>query len=281
MVLLLAGCSPNLPPEPSFPPTNVTQFTIQSQVLGRPMPALIFIPRGAVNDFLPIVYAFHGFGADETAWFDGHGGDGIHLDGREQALVDARRACPAMIVSAFIGNSYGVDSKPAADQWDHGRYATYIVDELLPAIQARRQGGSAHPTPPPQFVVGVSAGGFAAIHLALTHPDLVSGVGGLSPAMFVDTPPDRQWLFDGDPDANDPMRLVRTADVASERWFLGDGSSDYGWVRDGTAELSKRLVARGVTAPVQTVPGEHNAGTWRQLADPMLEALLSPPCVGS
>jgi hypothetical protein len=51
-------------------------------------------------------------------------------DGLAQALIDAGRICPVVIASAFIGNSYGVDSTPAEDQFDHGRYAAYLVDEL-------------------------------------------------------------------------------------------------------------------------------------------------------
>jgi enterochelin esterase-like enzyme len=275
--LVLGGCSAGLQPEASFPATTVEQMTIASTVLGRSIPVLVFVPRGLSPATLPILFVFHGFGGDETAWFDGHGGDGIHLDGRAQALIDAGRACPAVIVSAFIGNSYGVDSEPASDQWDHGRYATYLLTELLPTVEhvewgEERRGGGV------RYVAGISAGGFGAIHLALTHPALFAGVGALSPAMFVDTPTDRQWLFDGNADANDPMRLVGTADLGALRWYLGDGSSDYGWVRDGAAELSRRLHARGVDAPVQVVPGGHDAGTWRQLASPMLERLLAPPC---
>lgn len=242
------------------------------------MPVLIYRPSNHHPDGLPILYVFHGYGGDETSWFDGHGGDGIHLDGREQALIDGGQACPAVIVSAFIGNSYGVDSQPASDQWDHGPYATYLVDELLPAVEAKVWGSVVRRVVGSRFVAGLSAGGFAAIHLALMHPGLFAGVGGLSPAMFVDTPGDRLWLFDGDAEANDPVRLVRTAPVKALSWFLGDGSSDYGWVRDGASEFSKRLAARGVTAAVHTVPGGHDAGTWRQLASPMLEALLPPPC---
>jgi enterochelin esterase-like enzyme len=279
-LIVVAGCSAALPPEPSFPATTVQAISIDSSVLGRSMPALVFTPRGRAGATLPIVYAFNGYGSDQTAWFDGHGGDGIHLDGRAQALIDAGTACPAVIVSAFIANSYGVDSEPASDAWDHGRYATYLVDELMPAVEARIWGDTPRPSDPPRFVVGFSAGGFAAIHLALAHPGLVAGVGGLSPAMFVETPGDRQWLFDGDPAANDPMRLVRTADLGGLRWFLGDGSTDYGWVRDGATELARRLSARGVAVPVHGVPGGHNGGTWRQLASPMLEALLPPPCPG-
>jgi enterochelin esterase-like enzyme len=278
VILVLAACGPGVPGDTTLPGTSIEHLTIASHVLGRPMPVLIYRPSNLHPEKLPILYVFHGYGGDETSWFDGHGGDGIHVDGREQALIDSGEACPAVIVSAFIGNSYGVDSAAASDQFDHGRYATYLADELLPTVEAQVRGRWAPSGGPPRLIAGLSAGGFAAIHLALTRPALFAAVGALSPAMFVDTPTDRRWLFDGDPDTNDPMRLVRTAPVDAFRWFLGDGSNDYGWVRDGATEFSKRLGARGVTAAVQTVPGGHDAGTWRQLASPMLGALLPSPC---
>jgi len=280
-IVAQTGCNAGGPPDGSFPETTVRRLAIDSQVLHRSMAVEIFTPAGFDPARLPILYVFHGYAGDETAWFDGHGGDGVHLDGREQALIDAGKACPAVIVSAFIGNSYGVDSEAATDQFDHGAYATYLATELLPTIEGRIYGHRLGAGDPPRLVAGLSAGGFAAIHLALAQPRSFVGVGGLSPAMFVDTPKDRQWLFDGEPDANDPMRLVRTAAVSSLRWYLGDGSSDYGWGRDGAAEFSRRLGARGVNVPVQTVPGGHDVGTWRQLAGPMLEALLPPPCAAS
>jgi enterochelin esterase-like enzyme len=222
-----------------------------------------------------VLYLFHGFGSDQTVWFDGHGGDGIHADGIAQRLIDEGRICPVVLASAFIANSYGVDSQPTADQFDHGPYARYLATDLLPGVEAfvGYGGGSSR-----RFVGGLSMGGFAALHLALTHPADLAGVGALSPAAFVSTPKDRHWLFDGDPAANDPMLLSQTVDITHLRVFLGNGDSDYGWVRDGAAELAKRLSLRGQHITPLVVPGGHDGGTWRQLAAPMLESLLAPPC---
>ncbi|MBI3751750.1 MAG: hypothetical protein HY263_08885 [Chloroflexi bacterium] len=273
----VVACSPPAA-APSYPATSVARLTVESAALGRSMPVLVFRPRGfdPTRPFA-LLYLFHGFGSDEASWFDGHGGDGIHVDGIAQALIDEGRICPVVIASAFIANSYGVDSQPGPDQFDHGRYASYLEQELLPAVEASLgyRGGASS-----RYVGGLSMGGFAALHLAFSRPALLAGVGALSPAAFVTTPKDRQWLFDGDPAANDPMQLVRTASLTGLRLFLGDGDSDYGWVRAGAAELSHRLAARGVDVPVRVVPGGHDGGTWRQLAGPMLESLMAPPCPG-
>jgi enterochelin esterase-like enzyme len=276
LVMATAEACSAAAPLPSYPSTAVTPLIVQSVALGRTMPVLVFRPRGldASRPFA-LLYLFHGFGADQTVWFDGHGGDGIHADGIAQGLIDARRICPVVIASAFIGNSYGVDSQPASDQFDHGSYARYLAEDLVPAVEASvgYRGGA-----PRRFVGGLSMGGFAALHLALTRSTEFAGVAALSPAAFVSTPKDRQWLFDGDPAANDPMLLARVADVSGLRVFLGDGDNDYGWVRDGAQELATRLTQRGLHVTPVVVPGGHDGGTWRQLATPMLERLLSPPC---
>jgi enterochelin esterase-like enzyme len=271
-----AACSVANAPVPSYPPTDVRALTVQSAALGRPMPVLVFRPRDfdATRPFA-LLYLFHGFGSDQTVWFDGHGADGVHADGMAQALIDEGRICPVVIASAFIANSYGVDSQPANDQFDHGPYARYLAEDLLPAVETSLgyRGGATH-----RFVGGLSMGGFAALHVALTRPAWFAGVGALSPAAFVSTPTDRQWLFDGNPAVNDPMLLASTADVTGLKVFLGNGDSDYGWVRDGAREIAKRLSQRGLHVTPMVVPGGHDGGTWRQLTGPMLENLLAPPC---
>ena len=277
-VLGIAACTPR-GPSASYPATEVSTLTVTSTALARDMPVRIFRPRGFdPSQPFRLLYLFHGFGADEGSWFGGHDGDGVHADGMAQGLLDSGRICPTVIASAFIANSYGVDSKPASDQFAHGPFAQYLANELLRAVEASVgfHGGTRQ-----RFVAGLSMGGFAALHLALTHPGAFAGVGALSPAAFVSTPADRQWLFDGDPAANDPMLLLRGADIGGLAFFIGYGTSDYGWVRDGAAELAARLSARGVAVTPVVVPGGHDVGTWRQLAPRMLEALLSAPCASA
>jgi hypothetical protein len=119
-----AACGAASGASTSDPGTNVSRITVQSTVLGRSMPVLIFRPRD-IDPARPfaLLYLFHGYGADETAWFDGRSGDGVHVDGIAQGLIDAGTICPVVIASAYIANSYGVDSEPATDQFDHGPYA--------------------------------------------------------------------------------------------------------------------------------------------------------------
>jgi len=259
----------------SGPAGNVSAITISSAALGREMPVLVFTPSSFDATYrYPVLYLFHGRGGDETSWMSGRlGQDGIGIDGIAQRLIAEGRIPPLIIVSASIDDSYGVDSPPSNEGYDHGPYEQYIVDELVPAIEAR------YPTRTDsagRLIGGLSMGGFAALHAAFRHPGLFGAVGGLSPAVWLGDIADRTWLYPDAAarDANDPLRLAQTAPIGGMRVFLGAGDRDYAWILDATAVLAERLDARGLAVTPMIVPGVHDGGTWRQLAPAMLEALV-------
>lgn len=225
--------------------TDVTPVTIHSTLLGRDMAALVYRPAGfdAARGY-PVLYVFHGYTGNEHDWFQGAFGGGVGVDQAAARLVLQGGICPVVIVSAAIDNSYGVDSPVPADgdQFDHGPYERYLLEELIPTIEANL----AAVEPSRRFVAGLSMGGFAALHVAFRHPELFGGVGALSPAVFIDPPADRLWEFGSSRDANDPLRLAATAAIENFRFFAGYGNRDYGWVQHSTDELARRLRARGL-----------------------------------
>jgi enterochelin esterase-like enzyme len=263
--------------DPEHVETDVRPVTIHSALLKRDMPALVYRPAGfdAARAY-PVLYVFHGYTGNEHSWFGGTFGGGVGVDQVAERLVVQGAICPVVIVSAAINNSYGVDSGVPAegDQFDHGPYERYLLEELIPAAEA----DLAPIEPRQRFVAGLSMGGFAALHLALRHPEKFGGVGALSPALFVDPPADRLWQFGSSRDANDPLRLARSAAIENLRLFAGYGDADYGWVQEGTDELARRLGARGLPVTPMVVDGGHEEATWRALAPAMLGALLPSPC---
>jgi len=192
---------------------------------------------------------------------------------RADRLITEGRIRPLIIVSARIDDSYGVDSQPSDEGYSHGPYEQYIVDELVPAIEARYP---ARPDVAGRLIGGLSMGGFAALHAAFRHPDLYGGVAGLSPAVWQGSIADRLWVYPDAAarDAHDPLELVRTAPIDGISVFLGAGDRDYSWILDATAVLAERLDARGMPVTPVIVRGMHDANTWRQLAPAMLEALI-------
>ncbi len=284
-VVVIAGLALAIPPAmrlamgprgpASWPPParpGVQPVMIESSVLGRSMPVLVWLPPGTPTDArLPLVVLFHGQGADPSAWFHG-----IGADTEATRLIAEGRIPPLVLVSAGIANSMGIDSTPADDGYDHGAYGTYLAEELVPALVGR------YPVsidPRDHFVAGLSMGGFAALHLAFRHPDRFAGVGGLSPAVALETQPERAWLYtdEADRDAHDPQRLATTAPLGGMRVFLGYGAVDYDWIIDATRSLADRLTTReGVSVLLADPPATgHEEATWRALTAPMLEWLLS------
>lgn len=256
-------------------PPNVRALDVDSAALGRAMPLQAWVPPGTPEDaVLPVVVLLHGAGGNEATWFGGTlAGGGLRADEVAAALIADGRIPPVVLVAPAIDDSYGVDSPPADDRWDHGAYGMYLRDELLPAVRAALPVGD---EPGDVSVAGLSMGGFAALQLAFQDPASVAGVGALSPALWVEIPADRAWIQapDGDRAGHDPLELVRTAAIDGLRLFLGRGDRDDTWIVDGTDMLAARLAERGRDVGSVIVPGGHEAATWRALTAPMLESLL-------
>lgn len=257
-------------------PPGVRALTLESAALGRTMPVQAWVPPGTREDAaLPVVVLLHGAGGDEATWFAGTlAGGGLRVDEVAATLIAEGRIPPVVLVAPAIDDSYGVDSPPAADRWDHGAYDRYLRDELLPALPDLLPVTG---VPSRTFVAGLSMGGFAALHLALRDPASFGGVAALSPALWVEIPPDRAWIQapGGDRAGHDPLELARTAPIDGIRLFLGRGDRDDEWIVEGTDTLAERLAERGRDAGPRIVPGGHEAATWRALGAPMLESLLA------
>jgi enterochelin esterase-like enzyme len=262
--------SASIPPVGRDPWTH--EITIHSDALGKDMRALAFMPPALAScTQKSVLVLFHGRGGDERQWMEGGAGDGVGIDGIAHRLIEAGTIPPIAIVSADIDDSYGVNSGPANDEYDHGAYFTYIADELMAAARDRASAFTSEPVD--EFVAGLSMGGYAALNLALDSRSTIDGVGALSPAFFIDPPADRSWIYEG----NGRQSLISLADggaATNIRLFLGYGTADYDWIQSATDGLSEALGHRGTPHQPVVVPGAHDVGAWRQLAEPMLTALF-------
>ena len=128
----------------------------------------VYLPPSYASDGrrrFPVVLVLAGYTGtgrmllNERTWVDA-------LDARMDRLIDAG-SCGEMILvmpdcMTRLGGSQYLDS-PA-----HGRYESYLVDELLPAIERRYR---TLPSPRHFGVAGKSSGGYGALVLAFRHPD--------------------------------------------------------------------------------------------------------------
>jgi S-formylglutathione hydrolase FrmB len=206
----------------------------------------------------PVVYALHGLFESSQFWV---------RRGLAPILDDlwARKAVPEFVVVVVDGgNSFFVNSPL-------GRYEDLVTQDTIAfaetTFNVRRERAG-------RGLFGVSMGGYAALRIALTHPDLVAAVATHS-AMLLAAPPrpgqgaDPYQLaafarvFGEPPDmalwrANDPLTLADRADGKNVPALSFDcGDHDRYGLDKGHADLHQRLLARHVPHEFSLQPGDH------------------------
>jgi len=133
--------------------------------------AAIYLPPGydaQGSRRYPVLYVLHGYTGNVPALLGSRPWE-TNVFQWVDRLVSETRMPPAILVAVDgftrLGGSQYVDSI------HNGEYATYVVDEIVPHVDANyrtiaREGGRA--------VLGKSSGGFGAMHLVLAHPGVFS-----------------------------------------------------------------------------------------------------------
>jgi enterochelin esterase-like enzyme len=227
---------------------------------------VVAIPTNATKESpLPVLVTFHGRGESmkgpargARGWIDDYGlkkatkrlasppltaadlGDSVAPE-RLVKLNDALRAEPyrgLIVVCPFLPDIFHGDQAIA----DGTRYATFIVDEVLPRVYRETP---AVGTPETTLVDGVSLGGRAALLVGLLRPKAFRVVAALQPALDnVEARP-----FAGLAErakAENPALVVRLLS-SSEDYFL-----------EPTVELSRELKSRNVNHTLDIVVGTHS-----------------------
>lgn len=252
---------------------RITASTYWSPVLGRAVPYLTYSAAGA-GDGAPVLYLLHGHGGGEWDWVRAGGA----IETVDQ-MVDARMLPPLHIVLPGVGNSWYVDGPEP-----HGPMATALQDGLMPTVEQALAPRAAW-----RAVIGLSMGGFGALHLGLQEPEGWRFIGALSPAIFrpgSDFPGFQLQLFAGafgDPfdrarfAAADPFNRVPALARAGERpeLYLSCGIDDFFGLAVGTRAFGEALADAAVPATVLIKPGRHDWPYWRAELPEALAALGS------
>ena len=145
--------------------------TFHSAALGREMWYRAVLPASIrPNEKLPVAYLLHGAGGDFRDWSN---------------YSDVSRSAEANLVLVMPQGDYSYYVNAAERPAD--RYEDYIVQDLRADVEARFPIARDRSK---RAIVGVSMGGFGAIKIALSHPELFTFAGALSPAIDV---PRRQF----------------------------------------------------------------------------------------
>ncbi len=252
---------------------RITASTYWSPVLGRAMPYLTHSAEGAGDD-APVLYLLHGHGGGEWDWVRAGGA----IETVDQ-MVEARMLPPLHVVLPGVGNSWYVDG-PAP----HGPVATTLLDGLMPVVEQALAPEAAW-----RGVIGLSMGGFGALHLGLQQPKRWRFIGALSPAIFTpgsQFPGFQLQLFSGafgDPfdrarfAAANPFNRVPALARAEERpeLYLSCGIEDFFGLAVGTRAFGEALADAAVPATVLIKSGRHDWAYWRAELPEALAALGS------
>jgi S-formylglutathione hydrolase FrmB len=222
----------------------------------------------------PVVYALHGLFESSQFW---------QRRGLAPILDDlwARHVLPEFVVVAVDGgNSFFLNSP-------QGAYEDLVTKDAIAYAEStyrvrRERAGRA--------LFGVSMGGYAALRIALSHPELFAAAATHS-AMLLSGPPrpgqgaDPYQLaafarvFGEPPDlalwkANDPLDWAQKATASSTPALSFDcGDHDRYGLGAGHEELHRRLQARGIAHEFALRPGDHGYEYVRSVLPSSLEFL--------
>lgn len=270
---MLAGCHRSqltvIDHPRSFPEVASRDVIFYSSALRRDMTYRVYLPTNISADTkLPAVYLLHGCGGDFRDWSN-------------DSDVGTYTAKGVILVMVDGDCSYYMNA--ALNAKDH--YEDYFVHDLisdaesrLPILRSREN----------RAIAGVSMGGFAAVKLALTRPDLFAFAGAISPAIDVPsrTFSTKRWLQSmrfraifGPAGSDtrvrsDPFMLVKSADPAH---------TPYLYITAGEQEPLLPPIRRFVTLlklhkyayEFHTRPGGHDWNEWDTQIPGCFESLVA------
>jgi enterochelin esterase-like enzyme len=251
---------------------QTTEGAFHSRALGGTLPFTVYLPPGYASSRsrYPVIYFLHGLPASPYAY------RGIaFITGALDALGRAA------IVIAPRGSRDG-DSDPEYLDWGTGRnWETAIAQELPRYVDARyrtirdRRG---------RALVGLSAGGYGAVLLALHHLDDFSVIESWS-GYFRPTNPAGTAVIPHTPaqSAHAQVSTLRADERKRPTFFafyVGAGDKRF---RAENEQLDRELRAAGVPHVFRVYPGAHDQSVWRGHARAWLSLALDhllPPTPG-
>lgn len=255
---------------------EVRVATLHSAALGRDVACAVHLPPSYAEgaQTYPVVYALHGL--FESSQFWSRRGLAAILD-----ELWAKHALPEFVVVAVDGgNSFFLNSTP-------GAYEDLVTKDAIAYAESnfrvrRERRGRA--------LFGISMGGYAALRIALSHPDLYAAVATHSAMLLAGPPRPGQGadpyqlaafarVFGEPPDlalwkANDPLEWAQRADPRAVPALSFDcGDHDRYGLGAGHEELHRRLQARGIAHEFALRPGDHGYEYVRSVLPSSLEFL--------
>ena len=258
--------------------SRVECSTLQSRILDRPVPYCVMLPPSYAKDKArryPVAYYLHGLGDNEQSLVN-LGGWGIY-----DQLLSEKKIGEFVLVAPAGYASFYINSQDGKF-----RYEDFFIDEFLPAMEKRYRIGT---TASQRGIMGISMGGYGALHYGFKYPQKFAAVSADMPALMEELPHSfaEEWLESAlqgvfgkpfDPaffEMNSPFHLARTAPAAALRHmtiYFDCGAQDRFGFDAGTFEMDKLLTERGVAHESHIYPGGHDGEFVMQHLAASLEA---------
>lgn len=272
--LSLTACSKKKRDVPTDQPrltANVAMrdVTFRSVALNHEMQYRVLLPVNMIAGArFPVVYLLHG-------------GDGNFRNWSNYSDVSRFAEKGVILVMPEGDESYYVN---AAERLQD-RYEDYVVNDLIADVESKFPVSVGRAN---RAIVGVSMGGFGAVKLALSHPDLFVFAGGISPAIDVPSRPFsikriQQWrhysLIFGPWGSqtrhnDDPFVLARSADPAKTPYlFLTCGDQE--GLLPGNRNFAALLEKRHFRYEFHVVQGGHDWNQWDERLPGLFQSLAA------
>jgi S-formylglutathione hydrolase FrmB len=237
---------------------------IESKILARPVPYCVMLPPSYDKEKTrryPVLYYLHGLGDNEQSLINA-GGWNLYEDDLAQKKVGE-----FLIITPYGFQSFYINSRDGKM-----RYEDFFLREFLPAMEKKYRLKSGRNS---RGIMGVSMGGFGALHYAFKYPQMFVSVSTHMAALqdklpkeVGDNPQGKMMsVIFGSPvdepyyQANNPLHLARTAPLASlknMKIYFDCGDHDYYGFNVGNTQLDEVLRQRRIPHEFHIYPGGHD-----------------------
>lgn len=162
----------------SFATSTVVHDSFNSETLNRDITMQVYLPEGyddTKDHEYPVIYMLHGAGGLNTDWLT-KGGIQVTAD---QLIARDELRKSVIIMPTFGTTSWYIDGN--SDQAE-----TAFIEEFIPYVE---QTFNVRKDRAGRSIGGLSMGGYGALNLSLSYPELFCAAGVLSPAIYDPLPP--------------------------------------------------------------------------------------------
>jgi S-formylglutathione hydrolase FrmB len=257
---------------PAYAQSRIDCNAMNSRILKHPVHYCVYLPASYdagrekhPPQKYPVLYFLHGLGDNEQTLFNSGGWTLLDELRRQHKLGEF------LIVAPEGGRTFYINSADG-----RVRYGDFFLQEFVPLIEGEYRISKNRDN---RAISGISMGGYGALRLAFSHPEMFSAASAQSAALITDSPHELDIAMQsgsqlgkilatvfGDPidvqhwNENNPFLLARqnAAGLHKVAIYFNCGQDDNYGFEKGAAALHAQLEKAGVKHVYHAYPGDHS-----------------------